>query len=107
MQLHPLSSTGGGTGVISTACWSSSARSGGPTGLAVAERIQAAAERVPGLMVPVEVTVDVETFRSRFEQPGDGYDQTLEGRLVAAAVLDTPTPDDLPGTPLSRLNDAI
>ena len=28
---------------------------------------------------------------------------SLESRLVDAAVMDTPTPADLPGTPLERL----
>jgi hypothetical protein len=72
-------------------------------GRALTERIEAAAARLPGRSVPVHVTIDIETVRAPHEQPPAGYGHTLEAQLVEAAVLDTPTPDDLPGTPLSRL----
>ena len=32
---------------------------------------------------------------------------TIEARLVDAAVMDTPTPEDLPGSPLDRLTVAL
>lgn len=71
-------------------------------GQALKARIETMAAATPGLAVPVNVTVDAETYR-----PGRaGVEQfwnSLESRLVDAAVMDTPTPADLPGTPLQRL----
>lgn len=78
-------------------------------GEALKTRVESAAAALPGLSVPVAVTVDVETFRSpaagdRTPAPGEGV--SLADRLVDAAVLDTPTPEDLPGSPLERLHQA-
>lgn len=64
-------------------------------------KVIAAAAQLEGLTVPVEVTIDVDTFRPATSSWGN-YD-TVEGRLVTNAVNDTPTPDDLPGTVLQRL----
>jgi hypothetical protein len=52
--------------------------------------------------VPVHVTVDVETNRMGASSQ-EGFWNSLESRLIDAAVMDTPTPADLPGTPLERL----
>ena len=71
-------------------------------GQALKARIEALAAATPGLDVPVRVIVDVETFRRDVAQR-EGFWNSLETRLVDAAVLDTPTPADLPGTPLQRL----
>jgi len=71
-------------------------------GEALKTRIETMAAATPGLEVPVHVTVDVETHRmgaARVEE----FWNSLESRLVDAAVMDTPTPADLPGTPLERL----
>lgn len=74
-------------------------------GEALKARIETMAAATPSLDVPVQVTVDAETHRSgaaRVEQ----FWNSLESRLVDAAVMDTPTPADLPGTPLERLEQA-
>lgn len=71
-------------------------------GEALKARIETMAAATPGLGAPVRVTVDAETHRmgaARVEE----FWNSLESRLVDAAVLDTPTPADLPGTPLERL----
>lgn len=71
-------------------------------GEALKARIETMAAATPGLDVPVHVTVDAETHRmgaSRVEE----FWNSLESRLVDAAVLDTTTPADLPGTPLERV----
>lgn len=70
-------------------------------GEALKARIEATAAAVPGLAVPVSVSIDIESHHARYPDPSIGA--TLEDRLVAAALLDTPTPADLPGTPLERL----
>jgi hypothetical protein len=51
--------------------------------------------------VPVTVTVDVHTFRRHGRRTR--HTEPLQARLVDAAFMDTPTPDELPGTPLERL----
>jgi hypothetical protein len=71
-------------------------------GEALKARIETMAAAAPGLTVPVNVTVDVETYRMDATRR-EGFWNSLESRLVDAAVLDTPTPADLPGTPLERL----
>lgn len=71
-------------------------------GEALKARIETMAAATPGLAAPVLVTVDAETHRmgaARVEE----FWNSLESRLIDAAVLDTPTPADLPGTPLERL----
>lgn len=66
-------------------------------GQALKTRIEALAA-LKGLEVPVNVTIDIETFEaSRRQRFG------LEEELVEAAIQDTPNPVDLPGTPLERL----
>lgn len=67
-------------------------------------RIEATARTIPGLSVDVNVTVDIDTYRGLEQQRRDDrFWNSLEARLVDAAVMDTPTPADLPGTPLERL----
>ncbi len=68
---------------------------------ALEAKILAEGAAVAGLDVPLEVGVDYNTFR-----PTSDDSESLERRLVAAAVLDTPTPSTLPGTPLTRLQGA-
>lgn len=65
-------------------------------------RVEAAAQTLPGLAVPVHVDVDL-TWSSRMDRLADLPD--LVERLIERAILDTPAPEDLPGTPLSRLLD--
>jgi hypothetical protein len=72
-------------------------------GQALKATIETAAARLDGLSVPVVVTVDTLTYRPDRERPDSEFGYALEQRLVEAAVMDTPTPDDLPGTPLQRL----
>jgi hypothetical protein len=72
-------------------------------GQALKERVEAAARAMPGLSVPVNVDVDL-TWSSSLDRMSDLPD--LVTRLVEQAVMDTPAPDELPGTPLSRLLDA-
>lgn len=72
-------------------------------GEALKARIESMAATKPhGLNVPVHVTVDVETNRMGANSQ-EGFWNSLESRLIDAAVMDTPTPADLPGTPLARL----
>jgi hypothetical protein len=72
-------------------------------GQGLAEAVRAAvARRLPGLPVPVEVTVDLTTFRAERNEP---YWPDLEWDLVSEAIAATP----LPGggrPPLERLQDA-
>lgn len=68
-------------------------------GEALKTRIEAAAAAIPGLTVPITVSIDVTTMRPP-TQPGDN---SLAERLIDDAAQDTPTPVDLPGTPLQRL----
>ena len=70
-------------------------------GDALKAKIEAAAKATPGLAVPVEVLVDT-TFRPAPSEETDGLTQ----RWIDAAVMDTSSPADLPGTPLERLEDA-
>lgn len=73
-------------------------------GEALKARVEAAAAAIGGLSVPVTVTVDVETYRSPAARSGDlDTGMSLEERLIDAAVMDTPSPEDLPGGPLDRL----
>lgn len=73
-------------------------------GEALKARIEAVAGSTPGLQVPVNVTVDVQTFRRLEQQQADQrFWNSLESRLIESALMDTPTPADLPGTPLDRL----
>ena len=53
------------------------------------------------LDVTVPVTVAVATTRKGANST-EGFWHSLESRLTDAAVIDTPTPADLPGTPLAR-----
>lgn len=66
----------------------------------------AAAAKLTGLQVPVNITVDTTTYRRSFQKPVAGGMHRLEDRLIEFAILDTPTPADLPGTPLQRLEQA-
>lgn len=71
-------------------------------GEALKARIETMAAATPDLEAPVSVNIDAETHRmgaARVEE----FWNSLESRLVDAAVMDTPTPADLPGTPLERL----
>jgi hypothetical protein len=73
-------------------------------GEALKTRIEATARAIPGLDVGVNVTLDIDTYRQLEQQRRDDrFWNSLETRLVEAALLDTPTPADLPGTPLERL----
>lgn len=72
-------------------------------GQALKERVEAAARALPGLAVPVLVDVDL-TWSSRLDRLDD-MPYVVE-RLIEQAVMDTPAPEDLPGTPLSRLLEA-
>ena len=45
---------------------------------------------------------NVDTYRMGASRQ-EGFWDSLECRLIDAAVRDTPTPADLPGTPLERL----
>ena len=71
-------------------------------GQALKSRIEDLAREVPGLAVPVQVDVDVETFRSGSDRDIDEAG-SLEDRLLSQALQDTPTPSSLPGSPLDRL----
>ena len=71
-------------------------------GEALKTRIEMMAAATPGLDVPVHVTVNVDTYRMGASRQ-EGFWDSLECRLIDAAVRDTPTPADLPGTPLERL----
>mgnify|MGYP002651933933 CR=1 FL=1 len=72
-------------------------------GEAVKERVETAARALPGLAVPVLVDVDL-TWSSHLNRHTD-MPYVVE-RLVEQALMDTPAPEDLPGTPLSRLLEA-
>lgn len=71
-------------------------------GQALKSRIEYLAQEVPCLAVPVQVDVDVTTFRSSSDRDIDEA-YSLEGRLLSQAMQDTPTPSELPGSPLDRL----
>ena len=75
-------------------------------GYALKERIEALAEAMPGLSVPVLVTVDLTTYRPLGRRGHEQAWGSLETRLIDDAVIETPTPADLPGTPMSRLEAA-
>lgn len=70
-------------------------------------QVQQLAAGVDGLTVPVNVVIDAGCYEGHWAPqfvprliPG-----SLEAQLVAAAVARTPTPADLPGSPLTRLGD--
>ena len=67
-------------------------------GQALKARIEALAA-LKGLEIPVNVEINIEDFRPQ----AAGYPGGLEQELVEAAIQDTPNPNDLPGTPLERL----
>lgn len=67
-------------------------------GQALKARIEALAS-LKGLDVPVNVEINIEEFRPR----SAGQSAGLEEELLQAAIQDTPSPVDLPGTPLERL----
>lgn len=70
-------------------------------GEGLAEAVKAAAaRRMPGLRVPVEVVVDVETWRSDREEP---YWPDLEWELTGEALGATPAPWLDGPSPLERL----
>lgn len=69
-------------------------------GAALKTRIEELAADLPGLQVPIRITVDVTTFRSGGTP---STLETVEERLLALALESTPTPSALPGTPLDRL----
>jgi len=74
-------------------------------GQALQKHIETAARALPGLTVPVQVDVDL-TWPS-----GSGHREGWPGsdiieRVVDRAIAETPTPENLPGTPLSRLLEA-
>ncbi|MDN5899603.1 MAG: hypothetical protein L0H74_05990, partial [Brachybacterium sp.] len=70
-------------------------------GAALKAHIEATVTEIPDLHVPVLVNVDL---KGNDRHGWDGLDlpTTLENSLVQAAVENTPTPSDLPGTPLER-----
>jgi hypothetical protein len=70
-------------------------------GEALKARIEELAAETPGLNVPVHITVDVGTINPPEDSPL-GW-PSLQGRLLETAIEQTPTPADLPGTPLSRV----
>jgi len=65
---------------------------------AVEQRVRA----IDDLAVPVSITVELDP---RADDPWltDTFAVSLEAQPLNAAILDAPTPVDLPGTPLSRL----
>ncbi|MGH3974675.1 MAG: hypothetical protein ACRDS9_15295 [Pseudonocardiaceae bacterium] len=67
-------------------------------GQALKTRIEALAA-LKGLEVPVNVEVNIEDFRPQTA----GHPADLEQELIEAAIQDTPNPNDLPGTPLERV----
>lgn len=83
-------------------------------GRALKTGVEAAAQRRPGLRVPVVVKLDIETFRADGCDPSSG----LEGQLLQEAIRATPLPgntvplEDDPApllgrvSPLSRLTEA-
>ena len=66
-------------------------------------KIEQLAAETPGLGVPVNITVDPNTFRP--DPTRLDWEDSLEGRLLSTALAQTPTPMDLPGAPLERLLD--
>ncbi|WP_340541036.1 hypothetical protein [Nocardioides sp. GXZ039] len=72
-------------------------------GAALKTHIEHAAAQLDGLNVPVEIVVDVETYRPNRELEDFN---SLTARLIDAAVMDVPSPADLPGTPLERLDNS-
>lgn len=70
-------------------------------GDALKAKIEQLAAETPGLDVPVQVAVDVGTIDLPENSPPEWL--TLPARLLETALEQTPTPADLPGTPLSRL----
>lgn len=73
-------------------------------GEALKARIETRAATLPGLNVPINITIDTDTYRIGAAQtPLIG----LEATLVEAAIMDTPSPADLPGTPLQRLEGTV
>lgn len=68
-------------------------------GDAVAARIKTLAA-AQGLTVPVHVTINIDPSGPT---PTRHHEGSLEQQLITAATLDTPTPADLPGTPLERV----
>jgi hypothetical protein len=71
-------------------------------GEALKAAVLAAAAEVPGLSVPVEVEIDLKTFR--FERDDDAVFYGLEQRLLDQAINRTPAP--ALGNPLERLEAA-
>lgn len=73
-------------------------------GAALAEAVKAAAaRRLPGLRVPVQVVVDVETWRGDHQEP---YRPDLEWELTGEALGATPPPWAAGASPLERLQEA-
>lgn len=75
-------------------------------GKALKARLEALAASTPGLDVPVHVQVHVDTF-GRDSGSRKPFWNAIEARLVEAAVTDTPTPEDLPDSPLDRLHATV
>lgn len=69
-------------------------------GKALKQRIEQDAYLIPGLDVPVEVRIDTTGVVALDE--GDDFTRNL----IDTAVINTPTPADLPDTPLERLENA-
>jgi hypothetical protein len=72
-------------------------------GADLARAIEPAARAIPDLHVPVEVIIRPET--ESYIGPEEQSDP-LAAQLLDAAIESTPSPADLPGTPLDRLNRA-
>lgn len=73
-------------------------------GTALADRIRALAAELDSLTVPVTVHVDVDTHP--WSQASDPDQWGLEEQLLQRAAELVPSPDDLPGTPFERLQQA-
>lgn len=70
-------------------------------GDALKTKIEQLAEETPGLNVPVHIAVEVGLSQALEQSPREW--ETLQVQLLEAAIEQTPSPADLPGTPLSRL----
>ncbi|MBN9619940.1 MAG: hypothetical protein J0H43_09435 [Actinobacteria bacterium] len=70
-------------------------------GQALKARVEVAAADIDGLTVPVEITLDLAPMSG--DLTGGGSEWGLVDQLLDTAGSDTPTPADLSGTPLERL----
>lgn len=73
-------------------------------GEALRARILQLATEMPGLAVPVRVEIDTTTTTTSYRFDRDAIEYSLQDQLITQALNTTPTPADLPGTPLNRLD---